>query len=586
MGKSAKEKKTKAPKKEKKQVRIWTFSKRLLALCLLPMVIVCVLVATLSTMTLKDTIEGEIENSLQIVSASVSETYTNLYEGDYSVDFVGKVRKGDTDITGNYQLLDALKKQTGFDVSLLFGNTRLITTVSKENGARGNGIPTDKEVYARIETGESIFLKDFEVMGRECYVYYEPLINSDGSVIGAIEVVTDSASVKETVNSQVMEIVLFSLVLALIAGVAVGVLSRGMVVRMGRIGELLERLIGGKLDYEPHAGYLKANDELGDIYRNCVKVQDTFKGMVGEIKTSCDNLKLAAGRFSEMAQDTTEEADVVRMAVEEISNGARRQADSTADAHDSVAMISSQIGLITKEVDDMAEYAADMSKKEEESEAIIGELSVSNDHTKDSVSKVAEQITLMNDAVKSIKDAVMMIQSIAEETDLLSLNASIEAARAGEAGRGFAVVAEQICKLALQSNESSKDIERILGDIVGTSEKMVAIMGEVRANMDTQQLKLEETRVTYQAVADGVDKSLENIRSIKQKIDVLNTSGESINVVVEDLAAISEENAAAASNTMQTAESMSGTMQTVQESAKELLQLADRLQDALGSFSI
>ena len=121
---------------------------------------------------------------------------------------------------------------------------------------------------------------------------------------------------------------------------------------------------------------------------------------------------------------------------------------------------------------------------------------------------------------------------------------------------------------------------------MNTSEKMVSVMEEVRTNMDSQQLKLEETRTTYQAVAEGVDKSLENIESIKQKITVLNASGNSISSAVEDLSAISEQNAASAANTMETAKNMSSTMQLVEGSAEELLQLADKLQKALGSFQI
>ncbi len=582
-----KAKKNEKIKKEKKPVRIWTFSRRLLALCLLPMILVCALIAVYSTVTLKNSIEEQIHNSLVIVSTSVSTTYTHLYEGDYTVDFVGKVRKGDAIINGNYDLIDGIKEGTGFDTSLVFGNNRLITTLTKENGARANGISIDKEIHKRImDEGQPFLVKDFEIVGKQSYVYYLPLINSDGTIAGAIEAVTDSESVRKAVNEQVMGIILFISVFAVAAAVIVWILSRSMVVRMGRISRFLERLISGKLDHEPHAKNLKSNDEIGDIYRNCVKVQDTFKSMVTEIKTSCDDLKNAADRFSEIAKTTNESADNVKVAVEEISDGARSQADSTVEAHDNMEMINDQIGLITHEVDDMTEYAVDMSNKEKQSQAIIGELSVSNDHTKESVAKVAEQISLMSVGVNNIKQAVEMIQAIADETDLLSLNASIEAARAGDAGRGFAVVAEQISKLALQSNESGKDIERILNEITDTSEKMVSVMGEVRANMDVQQEKLEETRITYKAVAESVEKSLGNISSIKQKIDVLNDSSESISEVVENLAAISEENAMAASNTMDTAVNMSNDMQVVQQYSKELLLLADRLQEVIGSFSV
>jgi methyl-accepting chemotaxis protein len=255
-------------------------------------------------------------------------------------------------------------------------------------------------------------------------------------------------------------------------------------------------------------------------------------------------------------------------------------------AHENVAMISRQIELITEEIDRISDSAADMSGKEEKSQAIIKELAASNDQTKQSVDKVDEQISLMNQAVDNIKEAVGIIQSIADETDLLSLNASIEAARAGEAGRGFAVVAEQICRLAFQSNESGQDIERILGEITATSEKMVSVMEEVRTNMDMQQVKLEETRTTYQEVADGVEQSLGNIGNIKEKIDVLYASGNSISSAIEGLSAVSEQNAGSAANTMQIAENMSGNMQDVEASAEELLQLADKLQEALGSFRI
>ena len=228
----------------------------------------------------------------------------------------------------------------------------------------------------------------------------------------------------------------------------------------------------------------------------------------------------------------------------------------------------------------MAESAMNMSKKEKESALIMDDLSASNDHTKESVAKVEAQIVHMNQAVGNIRQAVEMIQAIADETDLLSLNASIESAR------GFAVVAEQICKLALQSNESGKEIDKILGEITETAERMVAVMNEVRSNMDVQQKKLEETRITSKAVSEGVDMSLQNIGSIKEKIDVLNMSGEEINSTVEDLAAISEENASAASNTMQIMQNTNHTMQTVKEASEELLRLADNLKEVIGSFII
>ena len=558
----------------------------LFSICVVPMVLVCMVVSSLSTSTLQNVIEEEVGGSLEIVATSVRETYANLYEGDYSMDLGGKVKKGDKEISGDYQLVDAIKSGTGYDVSFLFGDMRLITTVRKENGSRANGTKVDKELYQKIQEGAAFFQKDAVIRNKECYVYYLPIVNADGTVLGAIEAIRESASIRQAINGQVVAITSTAVVLLFVVGGIAVFVSSKMVKRMSRIGVFLESLISGRLDFEPHKRSLKRNDELGDIYRNCAKVQDTFKDMVRRINDSYGELLAAAKSLSEMAENTTESAENVSVAVEEISEGARTQADSTQEARDNVTQMSAQIGMITQEVDAMAEYAGDMAEQEKESERIVEELSISGDRTKKTVAKVAEQIAIMNHSVSGIKEAVSMIQSIADETDLLSLNASIEAARAGAAGRGFAVVAEQISKLSLSSAQSSREIEHILGEISKINDTMVAVMAEVSDSMDVQQCRLEETKVTYRAVSESVEKSLENIQRIKGKIDILNTSGNSINETIESLAAIAEQNAASASNTMEATENMNGTMNQVRKSASELLLLADRLQETLAVFRV
>ena len=127
--KKTENKKTKVKGKKRP---FFTISKKILALSLLPMIIVCALVATVGSRALEAGIEKQIEKALQIVGVSVDETYTNLYEGDYTKDKGGKVRKGGTSISGETQLIDGLQEKTGFQVSFLYGNMRLITTLTKK----------------------------------------------------------------------------------------------------------------------------------------------------------------------------------------------------------------------------------------------------------------------------------------------------------------------------------------------------------------------------------------------------------------------------------------------------------------------
>lgn len=577
-------KKQKDTTKQKRKIRIFNFSRRLLAMSFLPMIITCIIVTSISSHTLKSAMESELKNAMRIAAASIEETYTNLYKGDYTQSLNGAIKKGDVEISGNYDLVDAMGKKTSFDITMMFGNMRLLTTVKNESRARANGTSTDDKVYAKVEKGQRVFLSDFPVEDKICYVYYEPLKNSDGSVFGAVEVAEECDKVQKTINKQVRQLVLLS-ILIVVTVCAISLLSsRQMVQKMLRIKRFLDRIIEGKLDHKVHQKTLRSNDEIGDIYRSCVELQETFRKMVGGIKESSDSLKVSADELSDTAQKNTSMALKVHQSVLTISERAKDQAESTEDALGSVDTINVQMEQILVEVEAMAKKAEEMSRKEKESEEIIAELSLSSDDTKTSVLKATDQITLMYDAVNDIHKAVELIRSIADETDLLSINANIEAARAGEAGKGFAVVADQINKLAIQSNNSSMDIQKMLERVTQITQSMVDVMNEVCSNMDVQQEKLVMTREAYQVIADGVEQSRTNMGNIREKVVVLNASGSDISDSVGKLSSSADDNAQTASDTMSVVNDMNATMQQVQSSSEELMTTAAELQETLGRF--
>lgn len=576
---------SKKPIAENKK-RVLTLSRLLLLLCLLPMVLACLLITIFSANRLRSSIEDDIEKSLKIVATSVNETYTNLYKGDYSQDQNGKLKKGNTQISGDNGLIDSLKEQTGFEVSLMFGNMRLITTVRNPNGARANGIGIPAANYDRIKNGEVFFVTNYSVGGKEFYAYYQPLINSDGSVIGAIEAAVESASVNKTINSQIWGIVGFSVLFVALAAVAVVLLSKKLVNGMIAIRKFLHKIVHGELDAQPDAALQNRDDEIGDIYRMAVRLQNTLHQIVNEIKQSANRLNESADQLTDMAQNTNNVVEDVICAVAEISQGAKQQAEDTSQTNDNIMRMSQQIESIVGEVENLNRNATKMAEEESESGRIINELNISNNETKEAVMQVAEQITVMSESIRDITTALDMIRNVADETTLLALNASIEAARVGEAGRGFAVVAQQINKLAEQSNSSIGKIEAVIESVVSTSEKMVLIMGDVKQKMDQQQEKLDETMSKSVAVADEVESSKQKIERIRGNVDTLNEFGTVIGGAVSNLAAVSYENAASADNTKDSADAMSVTMGELKTASEKLVELSKELERSLGLFKL
>lgn len=574
------------PLQQKAGFRVFNFTNKLILMCLIPMIVVSVAIINISSSMLTEKIENQIEGALQIVTSSLMETYNSLYEGDYSQDKAGRLSKGDTMISKNTDLIDALKEQTEFESSMIYGDRRLITTIKREAGGRIQGTNVDKDIYEKVMKGKSVFRTDVKIQETEYYAYYQPLLNSDGSVCGMVGSARPSAEVQKMIQNERKRIISISVIIIAVSMILMLFMVKPMAKTMKNTKEYLSDLADGDLAVEPDEKLMKRKDELGDIYHTTVKLQHEFRKIVNNIKDSVDNLTTEADGLTEMAQGTRLTVDEVFDSVELINKSATTQAEHTVHAADNVSRIGEQIEYITQEVDTLTKEAGKMADAERESESIIKKLNRSNEDTIASITNVANQINVTNTSVKKIRKAASMIQNISEETDLLSLNASIEAARAGEAGKGFAVVAEQICKLADQSSSAAEQIEKIIEQVISESAKMVEIMEIVKDNVDEQQNKLEETKQKFNSVALGVDSSRGSIENIRQKMRVLGESSDAILQVIDNLAEISEKNVDSTEDTMASARDMTATMEELEYASTSLRELSSRLDNSLNIFKM
>ncbi|MDE5804386.1 MAG: methyl-accepting chemotaxis protein [Lachnospiraceae bacterium] len=330
----------------------------------------------------------------------------------------------------------------------------------------------------------------------------------------------------------------------------------------------------------------RRKDETGQMSRAISELREELVKVCAQIKEQSRSLYKAAETLSGETMETSEAVGQVDRAVGEIADGATSQAEETQKATENVILIGNMVEEVGEQVSSLNSNADAMQRASVEALETLKELDHTNVQTREAIEKISEQTNTTNESALKIREATTMITSIAEETNLLSLNASIEAARAGEQGRGFAVVASQIQKLAEQSNESAREIEEIIDSLIHDSEEAVETMDSVKEIIARQSANVERTGEGFAEVKKGIDTSLENISAISDSISRMDEARVNVVDVVQNLTAIAEENAAGTEETSASATEVGAIVQNMAEQAGKLKEVAGEMESSMNVFKV
>ncbi|MDE5748606.1 MAG: methyl-accepting chemotaxis protein, partial [Acetatifactor sp.] len=327
-------------------------------------------------------------------------------------------------------------------------------------------------------------------------------------------------------------------------------------------------------------------DETGVMNRAISVLQQELALMAVNVNEQCGKLHDSAGSMAQSVSKTLETVEQVEKAVNEIAQGATNQAQETQTATEEIIAMGNMIEETEVEVEELRENARKMRSAGEQAMEILGALGEVNQQTKDAIAVIAKQTDVTNESAMKIKTAVDIITDIAEETNLLSLNASIEAARAGEQGKGFAVVAGQIQKLAEQSNESAQQITGIIELLIQETQRSVQTMSDVKVVIEKQDENVTLTERAFEDVKDGIAQSIEGIRAIARRTKELDETRVKVVDVVQSLTSIAEENAASTEETSASATEMGAIMESIDDNARSLSVVADQLHETISKFKV
>lgn len=487
----------------------------------------------------------------------------------------------------------------------------IFTTISAEtgsqytlyvsDGAGGNGVyatsitdasgnlvleSLDAETYERVCNGETINNDNFILDGERYYSIIYPCIQQ-GECFGAMFV-----GMKYDEAIAVAKKAPQSSIIASVIILALSVAASLFIIRLIKkavtvANESVIKLASGDLTVVDDAEkQITAHDELGDMARSVVKLQKDLNVILSGIKTNADELVDTEAQIKDVVNICNTASEEISNAIEEISHGSITQAQELETAKGQVVSMEYAIDDISENIsqsDDLVKLMMDSSNKTQE---VFKEFLEANKRTTESIDKITTQIANSADSSNQIVQAVEMINDIASQTSLLSLNASIEAARAGEAGKGFAVVADEIKKLSEQSASSAQDIREVISALTAENQINIEMSGELKEIIENQtgilQQSVEELRKLLEYIND-TKTSLGTISSHNEKVTEAKASLVS---TINALATIADSNAAASQQTTAAMMELNSNVNLLNDSTNKLHGMAENLEEEMTHFKL
>jgi len=562
--------------------------KKILAITIGPVLILGIITILFTVTMVKNSMMDETKDALKGTAAATLAAY-DQNTGDYLKTSNGDIWKGSYNISKSENLVDRIKDNTGMDVTFFYGDKRIMTSAMDENGNRIlKSKAGDVIVEKVLNGGEEYFSEAVSIEGTLNYGYFMPVYQngSDTDIVGMVFVGTNKqdkdAVVMRLLGSIVAAVVAIMLVCLIVSTKLASTISRNIRTSI----KTVEKIAAGDLNVQVNNKLLKSKDEIGDLSRVTITLRDAMQRTTLEINQNVQKLLEASSLLGTAADNTNGTMNKVRTAVNRIVENSTEQAENSKSTSEHMRLMGDNITETSAEVEALNSNAAFMHESSEKAAETLANLQRINGEVEQIIGEVQEQTNRTNDSVQQIYKATAFIASIAEETDLLSLNASIEAARAGENGKGFAVVAEQIKKLSEQSNQSSNEIEETAMMLSEDSQKAVEIMQKMQEIIMSQSESMKDTQKVVEEVVAQIANSMQSIQQIKETTEHLANVRNEVLQAVETLSNIAQDSVSGTKKTYEDTEEVVDTFKQVYMSAEQLREIADQLAGSVQYFHV
>ncbi len=499
------------------------------------------------------------------------------------------------DLSSNFTLVDDVKKDLGAEATIFFGDTRVSTSlVTDGKRAIGTRLESPAIVDAVLRRGET-YLGENRIFGREFRTAYQPLKNG-GAIVGMLFVghdISDILQARDTIIRKIGLAGLASMVLFAALGwwlsrmlarplarcVAfahavskgetgatlevvnrdeTGTLAQALSAMAGEIRQRLAEVASARERAENEAGQARAEREKAD--EACRMAENAkVEGMIH-----------AAGRIEGVVGVVTAASDQLAAQIEQAGRGAEDQSRQVADAANSMEQLNATVLDVAKNASQAAETTEEAKAKAMRGAEVVDDVVRGIAGIADQARALKEDMGQLGRRAEGIGHIMNVISDIADQTNLLALNAAIEAARAGEAGRGFAVVADEVRKLAEKTMAATKEVGEAIRGIQDGTQRNVVSFDRAVESVEAATALARNSGEALAAIVGLVETAADQVRSIAAAAEEQSAASEEIGRTVDRINRISVETVQAMGESARAVEELAGQSRNLRDLVLEM----------------
>lgn len=509
-----------------------------------------------------------IDENIKVLNAS----YACAYMKNFSHKAACVV--GDIAISSVVEILESLDLGEGSIVEFVTADGREITI----NGTTYNTAELDE--YQKFHAADEMTASEYiDFQGEEYLFIMSKSSVNDSSICAFVP-----KSVVVGAASSIKGITVVLVFIATIVSIAIGFfIAANMGKIIGKVVKKLGVVAGGDLTVQFD---FKRNDEFGDLANAASDTVSNMRVLIEKVAGISENVKESSGRLLSVSDEVVTSTSSISTAISEIDIGIGQQAEDAQNCFEQMDDLSNKMEVVHNDIGDIQGIADGTKGMINQGIDTMLELEKSSAYSTEISKEVMEDVKALEVQSVSIEKFVGVINDIASQTSLLSLNASIEAARAGDAGRGFAVVAEEIRKLADGSMSAAGEIQRVVLGIKEQTAGTVSSAVKAQNAFEEQAAIVAKTKEAFDNMNNSVATLLEKLKDVAANVTDMNSSREVTLNAIESISAVSEETAASSSVVNDTVISQKNSAQTLEAAARDLEHKTEELKEALSFFKI